>query len=303
MMKKKLRYGISIAPICFFLVGCAETNITSDIREGKYDEFTKNEPELIKYISIPRSPDNKSGASWEISKTKGRDLVKNVYPLTVPKGKYETESEYRGRLSKVDNVIIRGVNGLGSEYSTSFYYDPDTEELKTKDSISQSGELQTMSYYDEDNNADSGVGKFYSVIISEGLTKKNNHYIGSNAFGVSRNIENLETESYELVIGKVDDFYQRADFSYKNCKIPINEMRKNDKYIAVEYLAKLKSPYSKKTIGYNHSPTIDEPYRVDDQRYVFIGDLLAARLINKKTGKIYDCDLQIVIRHRDWFEH
>lgn len=281
------------------LVGCSQVQPITHV--NKNTETINSPPKLIEYISISRSPDKDIGISWDINKTKGSDLVKNIYPLTIPKDKYETESEYKHRIAKVNDIVIRGINRLGSEYSTSFYYDPDTEEMKPKNEILSSGRLQTMSYYEENNGGDSGVGQFYSVSISESTTKKNNQYIGTNAFGVSKSIENLETESYILVIGKVDDFYKMADFSYNNCKIPINEMKQYDRYIAIEYLAKLKPPYSKKTMGYFHSPTIDEPYRVKDQLYVFVGDLLAARLVNTKTNKIYDCDIQIVVRHRDWF--
>lgn len=141
---------------------------------------------------------------------------------------------------------------------------------------------------------------WYGFHVDSSEITKHGSYVGANAFGISADVEVLNTLGAEIIFGSTQINEGNPETIWADIDIK-GQMPKdvNVKDLRIEYLAKING------LSSNHiditSPTIFNPSDMSHKTQVFMGELLAARLINIKTGEIYPVQLEWVFRSREAF--
>ncbi|UAN43835.1 hypothetical protein KGP17_15190 [Serratia sp. JSRIV001] len=139
---------------------------------------------------------------------------------------------------------------------------------------------------------------WYGFPVDKHVTTNHDTYEGANAFGVTAQVERLRYKGAILVFGNnginpdsripVD-----ADIEVIG-DLPINLSHRDCK---IEYLARVKALGHGVVSGMgDKSPTLDSPDDIRGDVVVFNADLIAARLVNTKTGEVYPAKLRWVFR-------
>lgn len=139
---------------------------------------------------------------------------------------------------------------------------------------------------------------WHGFTVGNNVTTNHDKYVGSNAFGVTAHVERLRYKGAILVFGNnrinpdselgVDaDIEVIGDLpttlSMRECKI--------------EYLARVTGLSNSFVIGgRDRSPTLDSPDDIKGDIVAFNAELIAARLVNAKTGEVYPAKLKWVFR-------
>ncbi|ELW6927566.1 hypothetical protein QL965_005345 [Escherichia coli] len=170
--------------------------------------------------------------------------------------------------------------------------------------ISYAGTYNDRKFYENSGN-DKGITSrdmagWYGFHVDKSEITNHGGYVGVNAFGVQVDVETLSTRGASIIFGstQINKGYPNNVWADINVigEIPydfnINELK-------IEYLAKI-TGISRSFIDVN-SPTIFNPSDTDHRTQLFTGELLAARLINIKTGVVYPVKLEWVFRTREAF--
>lgn len=158
----------------------------------------------------------------------------------------------------------------------------------------------------EGNGNDGGVSSrdmagWYGFHVNMAETTKHGHYTGVNAFGVSAKVEQLNTSGAEIVFGstQINDGSPEAVWADIDVIGAVPEdVNLND--LKIEYLARITG--LQRTVIDRNTPTLSNPSYTAHRTQIVTGDLLAARLINAKTGKVYPVKLEWVFRTRNAFK-
>lgn len=170
--------------------------------------------------------------------------------------------------------------------------------------MTYAGTYQNRDFFENIGN-DKGITSrdmagWYGFHINMAETTKHGQYTGVNAFGVSTNVEVLNTRGAAIVFGSSQINEGSSDPVWPDIDIigsvPANV---NLKDLKIEYLARLTGIHRTAVDG--SSPTLSAPSDTHHETQLFTGDLLAARLINAKTGMVYPVKLEWVFRTRDAF--
>ena len=265
--------------LLIILTGCS-----SNIQRFDYTDYinkiNKLESDRVKE-DVVVFPVYDSKFQW-ISPISGRDLL-NKINFKDRDLKYESTNEYKNRNSGIDGLIF-------SMYSNwDFDYNPDTEILSFPDFGSKYLSSLAATYTVERDYHD--VSMYIGIPVSTDLTRKVGGYYGSNVFGVTEYVTKHKSEIYNVVPYKKHNINEIDKLIFTNeCKVDVNEFRKFHSKISVQFLFKLIYPYVKRDENYV-TPTIDNPIKNDISIYMFRTEIIAARLVNKESGNIYNCKI------------
>ncbi|MFC6377580.1 hypothetical protein [Tatumella terrea] len=266
--------------LCSLLItGCSPIKYNYDYLND--NSLTTLPTHLPTVVNIPESSNL---ASWGRPVT-GELLLKKLgrHP---EKASDESKAEYQARIPDVDGLSFTSVG------FKVFDYDPDTEKLSFSgtdpDNLGSGFES-----YSESKNFDD-VGQYFGLGMIGGGSVDVGSYEASNAFGVTAVVNKTKSTGFQVVFGKKMSMQLvRMDFD-GDCKISPHEYRKVKNNLAIEYIAKLIYPYIYKAYS-GTAPTIDSPYQDSGYVYYFRTELLAARLIDFKSHKIYPCKMKYEI--------
>lgn len=271
-----MRKGLFLLPL--FIAGCT-------VQSHNYDYLNNYSLPVVQ----PKAPDSISipeGNNEEWGGIISGDKLLSKLGKSPEKNDDESKSEYMARMSGIEGLAFTTI-----DYKM-FDYDPDSEELKFSNADPDNLGRGFTSYSEKRHYED--MGQFFGFGMKGGKSIDLGSYEGSNAFGATATVNKSKTTTFKVVFGE-KSAYQVARIDFEGgCKITPSEYRavKND--LAIEYISKLKYPYIFK--GYSGSaPTLDSPYQDSETIYYFRSELIAARLIDKKSMKVYPCRLHYSI--------
>ncbi|ELR5863137.1 hypothetical protein R3131_005055 [Salmonella enterica] len=176
--------------------------------------------------------------------------------------------------------------------------------LSVPTNITYAGTYQNRNFYENSGN-DKGITSrdmsgWYGFHVNMAETTKHSNYTGVNAFGVKANVEVLNTRGASIVFGSTQINEGSSNPVWPDIDV-IGGVPKdiNLKDLKIEYLARITGMHRSFIEG--NSPTLSDPSDTNHQTQIFTGDLLAARLINAKTGAVYPVKLEWVFRTRGAF--
>ncbi|EMF0919300.1 hypothetical protein NNF59_003485 [Providencia stuartii] len=245
--------------LILIVIGASITGCTFEpMKRPEYPSYRKPDPITIEI------PTNANNGDW--NKTiNGNDLIAK-FGKNPEKDLYESEVEYKERMSQLNDYVF------SSSGTASVNYNPETEKLSIESAY---------------HNA---VGLMY---ITGYKGKDLGSYIGTNAFGVSTKVQKKEASYYHMIFQEEKDDAIVFFGIDGDCKIKPAVYRNAIGDIKVQFITKLKYPYVTINKQGSKRATISDPTDDDVTNYVFYGDLLAARLINNKTGETLPCKLKI----------
>jgi hypothetical protein len=222
--------------------------------------------------------------------------------IGTPKGKFESDSEYRERVdSIVRSISIQGRtledvlpisvkldDGFLPYESIKYKYDANKEEL----SLYALAKEKRLSGAILDGFINEIINSSFDVFEIERAINSESNYLGSNAFGATKKIKKYEATQYGIASAKVDWLYhvRERDYILNNPTARvINLANRAAKEVvpnlSVLILLKIKPPY----IAYSHTwqkPTIELPVEMQTKGKYLIGDALGVIYYNKKNKEI-----------------
>lgn len=259
--------------ITFFLSGCASEHQQKKVGGNK----------TIVEINEKRVPINSDGDF------KGKPLTGAQFNHIISE-KYENGS-WEGYV--VHSITTAPWNNTWS-----------TKGLSVPKNVIHAGTYLIHNFYKDIGNDGRGsprdMAGWYGFNVNMAETTKHSHYMGINAFGVSANVEVLNTRGAEIVFGST----QIDDKSYASVWADIDVIGQipsdtSIKDLKIEYLARITERYP--SYIERNNPMLSEPTKSVHETQYFTGKLLAARLINARTGVVYPVKLEWVFRTRDAF--
>ncbi|EMK2624077.1 hypothetical protein V8R35_001576 [Klebsiella michiganensis] len=213
---------------------------------------------------------------------KGQELLDKIISKR-GKSNHETEQEYRNKNIDVDGFVF-------SVYSNwDFDYDAEKESITFTDYGDGYLSSYASTYTSESDFKD--VSMYIGYPISGDITKNIGGYYGSNAFGATAYVTKNVSRRFIIIPYKKNDIYEKNKLIFVNgCKVDREEFKKHNGDMLVQFMSRLIYPYVKTDVNYQ-TPTLDNPISNDISIYMFRVDILAARLINVKSGKIYPCQI------------
>ncbi|WP_210403412.1 hypothetical protein, partial [Erwinia sp. OAMSP11] len=169
--------------------------------------------------------------------------------------------------------------------------------------IYKSGTYLISGYYEGrgDGVSRKDMAGWYGFHIESSETTKTGHYVGTNAFGVTKDVEVLNTKGAAIIFGTTmsPGGYVVPVWADINVigDIPADV---NMSDLRIEYLAKIETIGNQDFTG-SSSPTLNNP---TDSLHItknYTGELIAARLVNIKNKEIYPVKMEWVFRTRDAF--
>ena len=266
--------------LCSLLItGCSPIKYNYDYLND--DSLTTLSAPLPTVVNIPQS----SGAALWSRPVTGDSLLRRLgrHP---EKSNDESKAEYQARIPDVAGLSF---TSIGFKV---FDYDPDSEKLSFSDADPDNLGSGFESYSESKSFDD--IGQYFGLGMIGGGSVDVGSYEASNAFGVTAVVNKTKSTGFQVVFGKKMPMQlARMDFN-GDCKISPPEYRKVKNNLAIEYIAKLVYPYIYKSYS-GTAPTIDSPYQDSGYVYYFRTELLAARLIDYKSHKVYPCKIKYSI--------
>lgn len=178
---------------------------------------------------------------------------------------------------------------LNEVYFTSYIYAPLAyDESKGEVYIPFRGEdyLGDIAHTYGEASDYSDIGQYIGVHVYNWDTKSKGSYVGANAFGVTATVLDSESSDYRLIFGRKHIGNKSWLFLSDNCKAP--SVGFENKEIKIQFLSKLVYPFHKSGVSFK-SPTLNSPTRNETSNNYFKVEVVAARLVNEKTGVVYGC--------------
>lgn len=251
---ENLKYSCVVL-LSLLMVGCSTVS-----REDEVEKIMRRMKESNKITEeVVTFPLNYQGADWG-SPFKGKDI------LSLSKNKSE-------------------------KFFTSYIYAPlEYNQNKGVVYISSKNEdyLGDIAHTYSDMSDYSDVGQYIAVHVYNWDTKSKGTYVGTNAFGVTATVLDSKSTDYRLVFGKKHIGNKTRLFISDDCNAPLSDFSNNE--IKIQFLSKLKYPFHKSGVSFK-SPTLDSPIRNEIDNNYFRVDVVAARLMNERTGVIYGCTI------------
>lgn len=248
-----------VAAVVALLAGC--TSKPNILHYGR--SYKEPDPVVIKI------PTESQIARWS-TPVDGNYIVNKIKGNPI-KGLNESKSEYLKRAKGIDNLIFisSGLAEIG--------YDPETEKVKIS------------SYYR------SALGLVFMDGYKGEYTGK---YIGTNAYGATREVQKKESTIYNIIFKDQDEDYRVVAFLEfdGDCKVAPADYRKIKDDLKVQFIAKLRDPFIELDYSGSKVATISDPYDEFVTNYTFYADLIAARIINTQTNQPLPCKLQYRIQ-------
>lgn len=127
----------------------------------------------------------------------------------------------------------------------------------------------------------------YDYIVAERTERTTGSYIGSNAFGVSREVYQTQRAELGLRFPGSYGFYDSwpGPFNPAAITMPREEAQKSKKSFGVLFIGQLKPPYLSR-VGGRKGAKLDDPEDVDTKAEVLEMDVICAVIYNRATDKI-----------------
>lgn len=269
-----------------------ETNLSNLINKYPTSSEAKEASALLKEINTKRMKSNRD-YQMELSLSKSCAIIQDTLPNNFkganipaiiktyesanikPKNEFETTVEYKSRVeAEIKNI---GFNLQCTVFDSYARYDADK----------RGWNISIQNYRKEESGNSTYILNDYNIVSSE-------KYIGSNSFGVSREIykkitlstgvafSSKKLEENLVSLGKVSGSYSDDIFIPMNQNIA-KSLESNDIKFLIQY--KWAPDYITGFKKYER-PTIDSPTESEDEYKAIYGDILNILIFNQKTGEI-----------------
>lgn len=228
-------------------------------------------------LTVERLPINYAGHSC-------RAIAKNLSPLDLKKGEFETTAAYNGRMEAISNAPAVGTtllsNAVGFVASRSAY-----------SPLSQSynadrGVLTVEGFWHEDTLVNDAL---VSSVKLDYKLKSSRKYEGANAYGRTVTVSSATWDTCGLAISnsRIDGSHrQKLSRINEAIEMTADEAREAKGHVDVMYVGTLSSPYRMEYSDYD-KPTIDHPSESFYRGNALVMKLTQLWIFNRKTGTVY----------------
>lgn len=216
-----------------------------------------------------KTTDVASAIAWSLANAKSRNLAKS---------EFETQQEYAARTAA---VRLPGIDGDGMVMAM---LPTNSAQLRKR----YMAEDKTLFLELTLEKSSKFAGPAYLIIGDKTLSSR--QYIGTNAFGVKKQIRAQEIESHGFAVTKTNAGYSdMARTIIFSVEMAPAEARAALPNIAIVAIGKPASPLVTLDVSYS-SPTIDDPYDIT-RRFKML-ELVGAQLwvVNKASGAVLQKD-------------
>ena len=217
----------------------------------------------------------------------GNELLGEVQRLGGPQGEYETNEVFAKRMSKFENFSVYSVVS-----PSQIKFDKETGSFSFKEAMPDGlgfGFNPGTPGYESMKNI------YPSLLLGEDV-KVTGQYQAQNSFGASATIEKRKINRFFVVFSPVPKQIGHViNFSFVGSpKITPAEMEAEKENLGMLVTLKPVPDYLKVS-SFNTVPTISTPYDSDVHNYFFQAKVFWVKLVNVKTGKVYDDEVKMKI--------
>ncbi|WP_277592984.1 hypothetical protein [Pseudomonas chlororaphis] len=217
----------------------------------------------------------------------GKELLGEVQRLGGARGEYETDSAFLSRLSALGNYSVNG-----EITASDVKFDRSTGVFSLRVSM-----RDAQGYgFKSDLGALKAVNTDYpSFYLGEDIYSRG-QYTGQNSFGATAIIEKRKIDRYYLVFNPVPKSPGNIFFYNVTGKLGLSaaEMESQRDNIRVLFTV-MPAPSYVQFVRRYQEPTIANPYESEINNYFFQAKVFWVRVVNIKTGKVYDDEARMSI--------
>jgi len=217
----------------------------------------------------------------------GKDLLDEVEKLGGPRGEYEADSAFFGRLSKLGDYSIAGV-----VTPSSIKFDAATGKLSIKASMHDAKGFGFVSKLD---SLEDYRKIFPSVYIGED-EYHNGQYSGQNSYGATTVVTKRTIDRYYLVFSPVAQPVMSTLFFDVSSELDVDaaEIQAQRDNVRLMFTVKSVPNYLQVVKSYQEA-TVRNPYESIINNYFFSSKIFWVKVVNIKTGKVYSDEAKISI--------
>ncbi len=209
----------------------------------------------------------------------GAELLKEVERLGGPRGEYETDSAYHGRISKLGNFSV-----AGKITPSQIKFDPVTGEFALSASMHDAKGFGFKSSLDISQASRTIYPSFdLGEDIYHGA-----QYSGQNAYGASALITKRSISRYYLVFSPVPQEALHPLFFRVSAKLSATaaEMERERDNVRVVFTVATTPNYLQVSQNFQQ-PKISNPFESVITNYFFSAKVFWVKVVNVKSGKVY----------------